>query len=458
MSPVKYIREKARTLPIGKCYINPTWQPVGLAHIVVTRVRPSGNLVVAYLLVDTLCLGIKDMKVAHNITPEDLKEDVLDAIASTLELEEIDYVTAHNIIYGAISYAEEGGVEPPKGFDVAKFILEEDTDDIPLMDFEFGRDGKHVLYVGEDGSERKYINTLRDKLGDDLEIEACEYDGDFDDDDDCEDYREPYTYAGADYPDTLEMKHQWIADALLSSDTPKVLPDEIRSRIVDLPAGEAAADLGALLMYVIGRYRATDGEAPLELRAGLHAVVLLAYIDSNRALPALFETLRQHEDFAMDMLGEDYSDYLGFALYSAARRRPDIIIGYMMTPGYDTFMRSVAVRTLVMIIVNEPDRREEIIALLRSVMASMPDRLPRRDACDSIFATMLIYHLLDIKATELLPEIKAICDTGRYGSYDLGSYDDIVKKFGEEKDYSKDFLLPSLDEQYEIIKGDPTIH
>ena len=53
MSPDKYIRAKARTLPVGKCYVNPGWQTDGLAEIVVTRTRPSGNVVAAFFLVDT---------------------------------------------------------------------------------------------------------------------------------------------------------------------------------------------------------------------------------------------------------------------------------------------------------------------------------------------------------------------------------------------------------------------
>ena len=64
MSPERYMRERVRNLPIGKCYINPDWEEDGLAHIIVTRERAGGKLVYGSFLVDTLCLGIKDAELS----------------------------------------------------------------------------------------------------------------------------------------------------------------------------------------------------------------------------------------------------------------------------------------------------------------------------------------------------------------------------------------------------------
>ena len=111
LSPYRFMREKARTLPVGKCYIAPPdWQESGMAHVIVTRVRPSGNLVMASFLVDTFCLGVKDAGYHENITPYDF-EKYLDNYKNGMGLEEISYNEAHNIIYGAIAFAEEGGIK-----------------------------------------------------------------------------------------------------------------------------------------------------------------------------------------------------------------------------------------------------------------------------------------------------------------------------------------------------------
>ena len=169
LSPYRFMREKTRTLPISKCYIAPPdWLESGMAHVIVTRVRPSGNLVMASFLVDTFCLGVKDAGYHENMTPYDF-EQYLDNYKNGMGLEEISYNEAHNIIYGAMAFAEEGGIKPSKEFDPAGYILEEDTDDIPLIEYDFGKNGKHFLVVNPDRKEMPYYHTLKKKLGDDFE-------------------------------------------------------------------------------------------------------------------------------------------------------------------------------------------------------------------------------------------------------------------------------------------------
>lgn len=59
---------------------------------------------------------------------------------------EIDYNLAHNIIYGGNEYAEEHGFKIHKDFEkLTQYILEVDDDKIPLIDVEFGKDGKPLV-------------------------------------------------------------------------------------------------------------------------------------------------------------------------------------------------------------------------------------------------------------------------------------------------------------------------
>lgn len=196
LSPQRFLREKARTLPIGKCYIAPPdWQAAGMAHIITTRVRPSGNLAMASFLVDTFCLGVKDANYHDNLTPYEF-EDYLNSYKKGMGAEEISYNEAHNIIYGAIAFAEEAGIKPQKDFDTAGYILEEDTDDIPLIEYDFGKNGKHLLIVSPDRKEMPYMRTLKKHLGDNFDFimpVGTEFGGDYgydeyDDDPDEDDF------------------------------------------------------------------------------------------------------------------------------------------------------------------------------------------------------------------------------------------------------------------------------
>ncbi len=145
LSPENYIRQKARTLPVFECMVNKGWEDSGLATITVARKHTNGNITMGMYLVDLKCLGIKDAFYRFNI-PESEYRELLEEMEENMDLESISYTLAHNIIFAGIEFAEDYGLKPHKGFGVAKYILEEDTDDIDLIEIECGENGK-PLYV-----------------------------------------------------------------------------------------------------------------------------------------------------------------------------------------------------------------------------------------------------------------------------------------------------------------------
>lgn len=149
LSPEKYIRTRARGLPIGTCYINGNWRDSGLAVIFVSRRHINGHVTHAVYMVDIFCLGLKESYWTFNQHPRDFKEFMdkqQKANPHGVLMMQIDYVLAHNIIYGANEYAGELGFFPHKSFDTTKYILEEDDDRVELIDLEFGYKGK-PLYI-----------------------------------------------------------------------------------------------------------------------------------------------------------------------------------------------------------------------------------------------------------------------------------------------------------------------
>lgn len=379
LSPYRFMREKARTLPIGKCYIAPPdWQESGMAHVIVTRVRPSGNLVMGAFLVDTFCLGVKDAGYHENMTPSDF-EGYLNNYKKGMGLEEISYNEAHNIIYGAMAFAEEGGIKPAKEFDPAGYILEEDTEDIPLIEYDFGKNGKHFLVVNPDRKEMPYYHILKKNLGEDFEF-VMPYGEEVDEDDE-EDYEtddkdsllsditmddvikamdkmvkmneetkrlypdEKYTYQYPDYPQTLSVRNQFIADELLSPDNYSCLPREVIDRILSLPKDEAAQDISNVILYSIGKTYKGINDDTIEVwhnSAIMHSVILLAQIQSDKGLDAVLEIMRQNGEFADYHLGDMAPELLHPALYACGKDNLNAIEDYLNEPGLDSYLRSQA--------------------------------------------------------------------------------------------------------------------
>jgi len=167
LSPEKYIRTRARSLPIGTCYINDNWQDSGLALIFVGRRHIHGHVTHAGYIVDMYCLGLKESFWTFNQDPIDFKDFMERQQKENplgIHLLKTDYTLVHNIIYGAIEYAGEFGFLPHKSFDTSRYILEEDDDDVEFIDLTFGFKGK-PLYISSPGNpaERNRVLAHLDK-------------------------------------------------------------------------------------------------------------------------------------------------------------------------------------------------------------------------------------------------------------------------------------------------------
>ena len=142
LSPARYVATRARELPLYKCLLNEDWKEKGMAFILVMRRHKTGNVTSGLFLVDLFALGVKDTYYRFNVSEAEATE-MMDNMSMTFS--EADYVLVHNIIYGALAFAEEHGFKPHRDFALTVNILEEDTEDIPLMDIEFGMDGQPVF-------------------------------------------------------------------------------------------------------------------------------------------------------------------------------------------------------------------------------------------------------------------------------------------------------------------------
>lgn len=451
-SPARFMREKARKLPLGKCYVNSDWREAGMADVAVIRVRPSGNIVMGLFLVDTFCLGVKAALYRTNMTDYEF-DDFLQQYGSRFDIEEISYEEAHNIIYGAISFAEEAGIEPCKDFDTASYILEEDTEDVPLIEYEFGRDGKHFLIVGPNGIERMYIPMLQERLGDNFDF-LFEFDPDdeYDDEYDDDDYgnnssEEEYTYQYPEYPQTLEVKHKFIADELFSENNMAVLPREEMERILALPHDEVAEDLRRIVMYEIGRtYRDINADKLVESENDsiLHSLLLFMALGTPAGVEPILEIMRQSEAFMDVQLGDVLTPMIVHqALYACGKDNVDAIVAYLYEPGLWWFFRYEAIVAFAMIAYNEPARREEILEVFRRLLNMMTENLPARRCCDGTYAGLVVSALMDINAVELLPEIKTMFDTGYVDCGAAGNYAVVEREMGTPNVYVAETLKPA---------------
>ena len=162
LSPEQYLRQKARTLETGTCYVTNDIDRAKMGHVIVTRRHTGGRISMAVYLVDMACLGVKDS--FYRLRMEDYEFD--DFLGDRRDMfRECSYEEAHNRVWGSVAYAEEAGIAPDKSFGLTQYMLEEDTDDVPLIAYEYGKDGKHFLTCRSELEASRYLPLMRKNLG-----------------------------------------------------------------------------------------------------------------------------------------------------------------------------------------------------------------------------------------------------------------------------------------------------
>ena len=161
LSPEKYFKTQARTLPIVECLVTAERKNIGICSVFVARSHKTGNVTVGIYLVDMYCLGLKDTHYEFNISPGDYKS----LKNSTSGMEKCDYLLAHNIVYGGIAFADDNGFKPHKDFAVSQYILEDDDEQVELMELDFGLHGMPCYMRGpyDDAAKIKSVTATLER-------------------------------------------------------------------------------------------------------------------------------------------------------------------------------------------------------------------------------------------------------------------------------------------------------
>lgn len=488
LSPSQYIRLKGRTLPIDVCYINDDWQQQGMASIAVARQHQSGNYTVGTYLVDTFCLGVKDANSLFNISPEELN-DLLDHLP---DYTEITYNEVHNIIYGALTFAqEEADVAPHPDFALAQYLLEEDTDEIPLIEYEFGKDGKPFLCAKNQLEASQYLPRLQKRYGKDIpylirddnndlydDYEPLdEYEGMSDEeraiyqelqDDETiqsmiasmekmqKDYEAvealthtTYAYVHPPYPTALMLAHNELI-AIYTKKYYFKLTRRVIKQLLELPRKTLIADLNLIILYELGK---TDGDITPEMyeeycNTITHALFLLGELQAAESLQTVLEILRQDYPCVDFHFSESRTEVICPTLYYIGRNQTDELMAFMKEPGLDCFLRSDVAHVLTFIAMNEPQRRGEVIEWFRHLLRFLITNVSDSTVYDATLAGTLILDLIDLHATELLPEIKELSDTGQVDFTCCGQYEEIEQEMLEKQQPLGDYTLQNIYQRY----------
>jgi len=266
--PENFIKTRARELKLGNCYISYDWEASGIANILVSRIHTNGNFTLGIYLVDLLCLGIKDTTFKFNVGIEEMNYFI-----ELVNADEVEYNMVHNILYGAEAFANDCGFKAHKDWAITQYLLEEDNDDIPLIEIDFGEDGIPAYYVGPNDNPAKIKQILATL---DKNVGAGNYlfyidENEFEDDEIIEDGNEQsfkqiyYTFTGA-YRDKFGENEAYTLD--------KNHIAEIWDQKVDLGLYSLNDELDDRIIGCAEEYESIFEDKSLESISQIHALLI----------------------------------------------------------------------------------------------------------------------------------------------------------------------------------------
>ena len=442
LSQEKFMQTRARTLQIGKCYRDSHLFDIGEGYVVVSRLHTGGKISFACYLIDTYCTGVKDSLYKLRIEEEDF-DDFLENLSEAYELEECSYEEAHNIIYGAVDFAEEIEITPDDSFKLTKYMLEEDTEDIPLIEYAFGKDGKHFLVATDQYNASKYLPKLKQAYGNDFKYIVPEnsWIGD-----DSKYMKHPtygmdtkYTYKPQRYSETLNVHNEWLVEELNKPENSLWLEKTLIDRILALPKDELRSDLEEIIRYVMTI--TSNGNIPADFDDGNYngilasAIILLGEVGNHESsLDIVLECLRQSEDFFEYHFGDSGDDVFVPTLYKLTTTDSfNKLRCFMKEPGLYSFNKAYLAESMALIAFKQPELRQTCIEWFDDIITFAIKKLPEVQYIDGVLAGSLTSFIMDLQASELLPKLKAMYDTGCVDQMACGSFDKVEKGFTEKE-------------------------
>lgn len=159
--------QRAADLPIQACFLTEALFDGGMGTLVLARgVTPDRVALSSYLL-DTFCLGIKD--VTFEMVGAEYFQFYMDVTDRMSPLVEVDPAYARKLLRDLAAWSRSLGFAPHRDFATVERIFGDVNADASDAVFQFGRDGKPLYIPGPDDTApliRRRIEQLRKHLGD----------------------------------------------------------------------------------------------------------------------------------------------------------------------------------------------------------------------------------------------------------------------------------------------------
>ena len=163
--PARVLR--ASQAPIRGCFLTESLFEGGMGTLVLARGATSHYVALSSFLIDTFCLGIKD--VMFELVEGEVFEHYLEASDAAAPMVAVDPAYARKLLRDLAAWSQSIGFSPHRDFAAVEPIFGDVSADASDAEFRFGGDGKPIYIPGPSESApliRQRIAQLQKHLGD----------------------------------------------------------------------------------------------------------------------------------------------------------------------------------------------------------------------------------------------------------------------------------------------------
>jgi hypothetical protein len=137
---------RASQAPIRHCYLTESLFETGMGTLVLTRGATPQHLALGAFLLDTFCLGIKD--VMFKSVEAEVVERYIDKANAAAPMVPVDPSYARKLLRDAAAWAASIGISPHRDFDAVERLFGDVKADGSDATFLFGREGEPFYVPG----------------------------------------------------------------------------------------------------------------------------------------------------------------------------------------------------------------------------------------------------------------------------------------------------------------------
>lgn len=306
-------------------------------------------------------------------------------------------------------------------------MLEEDTEDVQLIEYDYGKNGKHFLVAHNQKELDYFLPILLANLGEgnfDFIIK------DEDDEEDGDEEAQQYTYRPTRiFPETLNVENPRVLEIIRQE---RYLTDDEVDELLALQHDSLRKDLETTILYALGLWwREPDSDNYEFFDAVFHAVMILGIVGDESSLDPVLETLRMDSDFYDKAFGDTGQSVFVPALLCAGRNQFDVLMSFKKEVGIYTLNKyyvANAVRHLAL----ESGLRNEAVEWFRLLLNDIMVDFPSAEYTDATLNGFIVSEILFLGDRSFLPQIKKLYDLDFVDSSIVGKYPKLDETFGQD--------------------------